>query len=108
GQASLPPNVIKHGELKIDLHSAECYLRDELIVLSAKEMQLLILLAQHLNQIWSAEQLYDHIWGFDYVGDINTVKVHISNLRRKLEKEPSKPQYIQTVRGFGYLFANPL
>src|SRR5690625_2078790 len=89
-----PSNIMKHGDLEIYLDSAKCYHRGELVVFPPKEMQLLILLAKHPDQIWSAEQLYDHIWGFDYVGNFNTVKVHISNLRRRLEEDPAKPKYI--------------
>src|SRR5690625_2970555 len=87
------------------LDNYKCYLNSKPVTLSAKELQLLILLAKHPNQIWSSEQLYDRVWGFDSIGDIQTVKVHISNLRRKLEEDPANPKYIKTVRGFGYLFA---
>lgn len=99
-------NILNYGELKIHLDSYKCYLNGEQVTLSAKESQLLILLAKHPDRIWSSEQLYDHIWGFDSAGDIQTVKVHISNLRRKLEKDPTNPKFIQTIRGFGYLFSD--
>nr|WP_231784178.1 helix-turn-helix domain-containing protein [Lentibacillus sp. JNUCC-1] len=69
-------------------------------------MQVLILLAKRPQQIWSAEKIYDHVWGFESAGDIQTVKVHISHLRRKLEADPANPKYIQTVRGLGYVFAS--
>lgn len=97
-------NMIRHHDMEINLDSAKCYIRGKLIELSTKEIQLLILLAKHPNQILSAEQIYDHIWGYDFPGDVTTVKVHISNLRRKIEKNASQPRYIQTARGFGYLF----
>ncbi|WP_217587110.1 response regulator transcription factor [Lentibacillus saliphilus] len=99
-------NLLEYDELTIDLDQYQCYLNGEPVTLSAKEMQLLVQLAKHPNQIWSAEQLYDHIWGFDSVGELQTVKVHISHLRRKLEKDPTNPKYIRTVRGFGYLFSS--
>ena len=63
-------------------------------------------MAKEPNRIWPAEQLYDHIWGYYSEGSPQTVKVHISNLRRKLELDPATPKYIQTVRGFGYKFAS--
>ncbi|MGM8365684.1 response regulator transcription factor [Virgibacillus sp. W0181] len=101
----LESDLLIYGDLKIHLDRYMCYLNDQLVPLSAKEVQLLILLAQHPNQVWSAEQLYDHIWGVDSAGEIQTVKVHISHLRRKLEKDPTNPKFIQTVRGLGYVFS---
>ncbi len=97
-------NVLKYGNLEIHLDNYKCFVRGKEASLSTKEMQLLILLAKRPNQVWSAEQLYDHVWGFESVGDVQTIKVHISNLRRKLEIDSTNPQYIQTVRGFGYTF----
>ncbi|GAA0453634.1 response regulator transcription factor [Alkalibacillus silvisoli] len=97
-------NILDYGKLKIDLDLMNCFLDDEPILLTTKEMELLIHLAKHPNRVWSHEQLYDQIWSFDATGNIETVKVHISHLRRKLEMNPNKPKYIQTVRGFGYKF----
>lgn len=97
-------NILKYGKLEIHLHSYECYLNDKLIDLSAKEMELLIHLARHPNQVWSQEQLFDRVWGLDAAGNIDTVRVHISYLRRKLEIDNTNPQIIKTVHGFGYMF----
>lgn len=96
--------VLKFDGLEIHLDNYQCYLDGDLIELSAKEMELLIHLAKHPNQVWTHEQLYDQVWKFDATGNIETVKVHISYLRKKLEKNQKKPKYIQTVRGFGYRF----
>lgn len=98
-------NILKYGKLEIHLHNYECYLDDEFIDLSAKEMELLIHLAKHPNQVWSQEQLFDQIWGLDSTGNIDTVRVHISYLRRKLEIDHTSPQFIKTVHGFGYVFS---
>lgn len=98
-------NILQYGQLKINLNDYTCRINDRLIDLSPKEMELLIHLAQSPNRVWSHEQLYEHIWEPDASGNINTVKVHISNLRRKLEEHHANPTYIKTVRGFGYLFA---
>lgn len=98
-------NILKYGDLEIHLHSYKCYLNGEFINLSAKELELLIHFAKHPNQVWSQEELYDKIWDLDATGNIETVKVHISYLRRKLEKDHKNPQFIKTVRGFGYLFS---
>jgi len=99
-------HILKYDTLEIHLHNYKCYLDGELIELSAKEMELLIHLAKHPNQVWSHDQLYDHIWQLDGTGNIDTVKVHISYLRRKLEKDHTKPKFIKTVHGFGYIFSS--
>lgn len=74
------------------------------INLSPKEFRLLELFITHPRRVWSREQLLDQVWGADFVGDSKTVDVHIRWLREKLEKDPSHPEYIITVRGFGYRF----
>lgn len=99
---------LRFGELEIDLKRYHFTLNGKPMGLSIKEAQLLLFFVQHPNQVWNAEQLYDHVWGLDSTGNIETVKVHISNLRRKLEADSTQPQYIRTVRGFGYIFtSNP-
>lgn len=98
-------NILIYDELEIHLDSCEIYMKGEPVSLFTKELQLLLILAQRPNQVWSTEKLYDQIWGFESAGDIQTVKVHISNLRRKLESDPAHPKFIQTVRGFGYKFS---
>lgn len=97
-------NIIKTGNLEINLNNYKCFLNGEEVELSTKEMELLLLLANNPNQVWSQEQIYDNIWSLDATGNVDTVKVHISHLRRKLEADHRNPQYIQTVRGFGYMF----
>jgi two-component system, OmpR family, phosphate regulon response regulator PhoB len=74
------------------------------VVLSPKEFRLLELFMQHPRRVWAREQLLDRVWGSDFIGDRKTVDVHIRWLREKLETDPSQPQYIITVRGFGYRF----
>ncbi|SHT37061.1 DNA-binding response regulator RegX3 [Mycobacteroides abscessus subsp. abscessus] len=97
-------NMITLGELHIDIEQYVVTVGDKPIHLSTKEIQLLILLASNPRRVFSTEQLYDLIWGEDQFGDLKTVSVHISTLRKKIEKNPSKPEYIITVRGFGYKF----
>lgn len=58
----------------------------------------------HPNRVFSKDELFQNIWGFDSLGDIATVTVHISKLREKIESDPSKPQYIETIWGVGYRF----
>ncbi|SFP45180.1 response regulator transcription factor [Salibacterium halotolerans] len=105
-QNTQPENVLTAGDLEIDLNSFTLRKKGKTLHLFAKEMQLLLVLARHPNQVLSMEQLYDNVWGTDRFGDLKTVSVHISNLRKKIEEDPAKPAYIQTVRGFGYKFSN--
>lgn len=101
----LDSTILKYDDIHINLDKFELIVRGEVVTLSNKEFQLLALMAKEPNRIWPAEQLYDQIWGYYSEGSPQTVKVHISNLRRKVELNPSKPKYIQTARGFGYRFA---
>lgn len=90
----------------IILYPQECrvMVRGQEVNLSPKEFRLLELFMTHPRRVWSREQLLDHIWGADFVGDSKTVDVHIRWLREKLERDPSHPEYVVTIRGFGYRF----
>ena len=74
------------------------------LTLSPKEYKILELFIQNPKRVWSRDQLLEKIWGVDFIGDTKTVDVHIRWLREKVEQEPSSPQLIRTVRGFGYRF----
>ncbi|MBR8831178.1 MAG: Alkaline phosphatase synthesis transcriptional regulatory protein SphR [Chroococcopsis gigantea SAG 12.99] len=88
------------------LYSQECrvLVRGTEINLSPKEFRLLELFLSYPKRVWSREQLIEQIWGPDFLGDTKTVDVHIRWLREKLELDPSQPEYLITVRGFGYRF----
>ncbi|MGI0480196.1 winged helix-turn-helix domain-containing protein [Geminocystis sp. CENA526] len=90
----------------ISLFSDECRVtvRGEEVNLSPKEFRLLELFMTYPKRVWDREQLIENIWGADFLGDTKTVDVHIRWLREKLEKDPSNPEYLITVRGFGYRF----
>lgn len=90
----------------IILYTQECRVTvgEEEISLSPKEYRLLELFMSYPRRVWSREQLIEQIWGPDFLGDTKTVDVHIRWLREKLEKDPSQPEYLITVRGFGYRF----
>jgi DNA-binding response OmpR family regulator len=90
--------------LEIDFRSLEVRLEGELISLSAKEFELLSVLARQPNRVFPLEELYRRVWQSDSMGDTRTLMVHISNLRKKIEIDPSNPRWVQTVRGFGYRF----
>jgi two-component system phosphate regulon response regulator PhoB len=91
-------------ELYLDLVACQVTKRDQVLSLSPKEFCLLKLFMRHPQRVWTRDQLIDQIWGIDFVGDCKTVDVHIRWLREKLEDNPKDPQYVRTIRGFGYRF----
>lgn len=95
---------LQFKNLKIDLDGYNVYLNDKKIQLSAKEFEILKFLALNPERVYSREQIFNHIWGFNEYGDINTVTVHIRKIREKIEENPSKPEFIETVWGVGYKF----
>jgi len=99
-----PSKQVVHANLC--LYPEECRVtRDGLDVnLSPKEYRLLELFMQHPRRVWSRDKLLEQVWGHDYFGDSKTVDVHIRWLREKLELNPSAPEHLVTVRGFGYRF----
>jgi two-component system, OmpR family, response regulator ResD len=91
-------NIVVHSSL----HQAE---RDGVSLgLTATEFDLLSFLVSHPKQVFSRQQLLDQVWHYDYVGDPDTVTVHMRRLREKIEPDPSNPRYLRTVRGIGYRF----
>lgn len=90
----------------ISFFPTECRVevRGKEINLSPKEFRILELFMTYPKRVWDREQLIENIWGADFLGDTKTVDVHIRWLREKLEVDPSSPEYIITVRGFGYRF----
>ena len=78
-----------------------------LIDLTAKEFEILRLLIENPQKVYTKAQLYSLVWQDDYLGDENAVNVHISRLRTKIEDDPRDPQYILTVWGIGYKLGNP-
>ena len=78
------------------------------IDLTYTEFEILLLLAQNAGIVFSKEQIYDSVWKEPYFGDYNIVMSHIRNIREKIEDNPSKPVYIQTVWGVGYRFNQTL
>jgi DNA-binding response OmpR family regulator len=95
---------IDFGWLRIDPGTHQVFVHDREIIVANKEYELLYFLAGNTKMIFSKEQLYHQIWGEDMYGDVNTVAVHISRLREKIEKAPAEPEHLQTVWGAGYRF----
>jgi two-component system phosphate regulon response regulator PhoB len=101
----MPQQVILHYEdLWMNLDECRVMVRDAVTELSPKEFRLLELFMRNPRRVWSREQLLERVWGPDFMGDSKTVDVHIRWLREKLEVDPSHPEYLVTVRGFGYRF----
>ena len=99
-----PSSVIVKGVMKIDCESRRVFIEDREINLTAKEFDVLELLAMNPNKVYSRENLLNLIWGEDYPGDARTVDVHIRRLREKIETNPSEPRYVHTKWGVGYYF----
>lgn len=103
--SALPQSpVLQYKEVTLYPQECRVLVRGQQVNLSPKEFRLLEVFMSYARRVWSREQLLDQVWGPDFVGDSKTVDVHIRWLREKLEKDPSHPEYIVTVRGFGYRF----
>ena len=96
--------VIEKGDLKLDCESRRVYISGREINLTAKEFDMLELLALNPNKVYSRENLLNIVWGYEYPGDVRTVDVHIRRLREKIESNPSEPKYVHTKWGVGYYF----
>ena len=84
--------------------SRRVFIEDREVNLTAKEFDLLELLVNNPNKVYSREQLLSLVWGYEYPGDARTVDVHIRRLREKIEVKPSEPKYVYTKWGVGYYF----
>ena len=97
-------NVLVVGDMKIDCDSRSLFIKGKEIYLTAKEFDLLELLAFNPNRVYSRDTLLKTVWGADYPGDGRTVDVHIRRLREKIEDNSSDPKYVHTKWGVGYYF----
>jgi phosphate regulon transcriptional regulator PhoB len=96
--------VIEMPGLRLDTRTQEAIIRGRAVELSTLEFKLLHFLASHPRQVFSRERLLDEVWGRDRFVTPRTVDVHIRRVREKIEEQPEKPGYVQTVRGSGYRF----
>jgi DNA-binding response OmpR family regulator len=93
------------GDLRIDPNAREVKIRDAPVTLTAREFDLLHHMASHPRRVFTRDQLMETVWGYAFAGDTSTVTVHIRRLREKIEPDPARPRYLQTVWGVGYRFA---
>jgi two-component system response regulator ResD len=100
-----PPAPLRFGELEIDPGGRLVRLGSRQIELTLREFELLLFMARHPGQAFTRDQLMDNVWQYTFYTDTSTVTVHIRRLRAKLERDPARPRFLQTVWGVGYRFA---
>lgn len=100
--------TIKVGSISIDPDSYQAFLRNQPLELTTKEFELLLYFIRNKGRVVTRDQLLDHVWNYEYLGDSRIVDVHISHLREKIEEDSKQPKYIKTVRGIGYKLEDPL
>ncbi len=98
------PEIYTYANLSMFIDECRVTRNGQDLNLSPKEYKILELFLKHPKRVWSRDQLLEKVWGLDFFGDSKTVDVHIRWLREKIEEQPSAPELIRTVRGFGYRF----
>jgi len=96
--------IFQARELRVDANSRRVFMDGKEVNLTAKEFDLLELLIENPDKVYSREELLSTVWGYDYPGDVRTVDVHVRRLREKIEVDPSEPKFIHTKWGVGYYF----
>jgi len=100
-------NRLVAGDLVLDQTARKASRGGRPVDLTQREFDLLRTLMEHSGEALQRQDLLDEVWGVEWIGDVRTLDVHIRWLREKVEDDPSTPRYIQTVRGYGYRFADP-
>ena len=101
---SLSKEIIKSGDLEIDLTSHVIRLNGENLEMKPREFDLLVMLVSSKGRAFTRDQILERLWDHEYIGDIRTVDVHVRWIREKIEVDPGKPSRIVTIRGVGYRF----
>ena len=96
--------TVSIGGVSIDPEQHVVTIRGDVTKLPLKEFELLYILMSNAGRVLTRETLIDRVWGNDYFGDTKTLDVHVKRLRAKIEKEPSDPQLVVTIRGLGYKY----
>jgi len=97
--------IISTGDLSIDASARQIRVQGDLIEMKPKEYDLLLYLVKHPGVVLSRDALLREVWGYAFPVDTRTVDVHIRGIRQKIERDPSQPALIETVRGYGYRFS---
>ena len=106
GEKREKPAVPSGGGLRISRDNGMVYKNGRALELSAREFDILCYLSASPGHVFSREELMEHVWGYEYYGDLRAVDVAIRRLREKVEDQPASPRYIMTKRGMGYYFAS--
>lgn len=106
GEERAKPAVPSGGGLRISRDNGMVYKNGRALELSAREFDILCYLSASPGHVFSREELMEHVWGYEYYGDLRAVDVAIRRLREKVEDQPASPRYIMTKRGMGYYFAS--
>jgi DNA-binding response OmpR family regulator len=101
-EAPPPARELTVGPLRIDLAGRRVLCRGQVVELQTKLFDLLVYFVRNRGTVLTRDQILQHVWGYDYVGDTRTVDVHMRWLREKLEEDPANPRLFQTIRGVGY------
>ena len=99
-------DIISHKGLEIHTDSHKVFVNGKTVQLTTTEYEVLVFLASNPNLVFTKDQLFNSIWGEEDFGDTATVAVHIQKIRKKIEKDPGNPEYIETIWGTGYRFNN--
>ena len=102
-----PPAVVDLGRVQVDLAGHRLLRDGEALPVKPKAFELLAFLLRHPGQVFTRDQLLEHVWGYDYAGETRTVDVHVHWLRGQIEEQPGAPRFLHTVRGVGYVFRRP-
>ena len=98
------PEVLKIRGLEIDRDSRRVWVNGKETSMTGKEYDLLLFLAEHPDTVFPKDRLFDSVWGVEAIGDVSTVTVNVKHIRDKIELNPDRTQYIETVWGVGYRF----
>jgi two-component system, OmpR family, response regulator RegX3 len=101
------PSVVDLGRIQVDVAGHRILRQGEELPVRPKAFELLAFLLAHPGQVFTREQLLEHVWGYDYAGETRTVDVHVHSLRALIEEDPATPRFLHTVRGVGYVFRRP-
>ena len=105
-----PPDAtanVELGRVQVDLAGHRILRDGQPLPVKPKAFELLAFLLRNPGQVFTRDQLLEHVWGYDYAGETRTVDVHIHWLRGQVEADPSRPEFLHTVRGVGYVFRRP-
>jgi DNA-binding response OmpR family regulator len=103
--ATEQPQRLEFPGLEVDLLRRQVSVGGVPVALTAKEFEVLALLASHPGRVYSREQIMHHLWNGDFFGEARAADVHVQHIRKKIELDHKNPRYLQTVRGMGYRFA---